>query len=518
MQQSPPAESAEKIERSAGQTESERYLAQLAEKTFLNLWCYANLYRDQRDGKNLQGKELCDLLVVCGDHVLIFSDKAVTWPAASDIDVAWQRWFKRAVWKSMDQVQGASRWIDQYPERIFLDPLCQRPFPLKLPERSRRKMHGIVVARGAADACRAHFSGGSGSLVVMPKLRCAAHMDKTAKHYAPFRIGDVNPDGPFIHVMDETTLDVLLSELDTITDLTTYLDKKAKFVRSGRLFGAEGEEDLLADYLTHMGPDGEHDFVAPDGKPWPATKQIVYPGGLYAEMLSNPRYIAKKAADQDSYVWDGLIGAFTKHMLAGTTLVHDGAPFALSDHELAVRYMALEDRLSRRMYGQAILDAIKRGAKEQRFFRALLPDRDASRTETGFFLLLVAYPAHLNLPRGYEQYREVRLAMLQAYAMGLARKFRYLKRVVGITTEPPAAVTGVVGSSEDLILFEPQGWTSELEAEAERMCRQFDIFVDDRSKIYLHHGEEYPRVTTTAPSPNRRQRRADAARQRSDKR
>jgi hypothetical protein len=509
----PPEFSAQRIERSAGQTASERYLARLAESTFLNLWCYANLYRDQRDGEGPQGKELCDLLVVCGHHVLIFSDKAIMWPPAEDIDVAWARWFKRAIWKSGDQVKGAIRWLDQHPDRIFLDPLCQQPFPLKLPGPNERKMHGIVVARGAADACRKYFSGGSGSLAVAPRLRGAAHMNKGSEHYAPFHIGDVNPEGPFIHVFDETTLDILLKELDTVTDLTRYLDKKEKLIRSGLLMGAEGEEDLLADYLTHLGPKGEHDFTAFDVMRNPSAKHAVYPGGIYAGLVSNPRYMAKKIADNDSYVWDELIKAFTDHMLAGTTLVHGEKPLALRDHELAVRYMALEDRLSRRMHGQAILGALKRGAKEQRFFRAMI-DHNNIKTKTGFFLLLLAYPTHLSLPGGYEQYRATRMNMLQAYAMALAYKFRHLERVIGITTEPPAEVTGTPGSSEDLILFEPIEWTTELEAEMERLRLHFDIFADGRPKFFLHHEDEYPPITTSSMPLNRKQRRAEAARRR----
>lgn len=235
-------------------------------------------------------------------------------------------------------------------------------------------------------------------------------------------------------------------------------------------------------------------------------------------MVSHPRYMAKKIADEASYVWDNLIKSFTDHMLAGTTLVHDDKPLALSDHELAVRYMALEDRLSRRMHGQAILDAISRGAKKQRFFRALILNRPGIETKTGFFLLLLAYPTHLNHPGGYEQYRATRKNMLQAYAMALAHKFRHLERVVGITTEPPSKATGISGSSEDLILFEPIEWTQELEAEVERLRFHFDIFPDKRPKFFLHHEEEYPLLTTPSPQLNRKQRRAEAARRKRPKR
>jgi hypothetical protein len=78
-------------------------------------------------------------------------------------------------------------------------------------------------------------------------------------------IGDVDPDGPFVHVLDDSTLDIVLGELDTIVDLSAYLTKKEQLVRSGTLLTAAGEEDLLAYYMTHMNSSGEHDFTKPDG-------------------------------------------------------------------------------------------------------------------------------------------------------------------------------------------------------------------------------------------------------------
>ncbi len=59
-----------KIIRGAATTPSERYLAKLADKTFLNLWSYPNLFIDKKDGGKGNGKELCDLLVVCGDDII----------------------------------------------------------------------------------------------------------------------------------------------------------------------------------------------------------------------------------------------------------------------------------------------------------------------------------------------------------------------------------------------------------------------------------------------------------------
>jgi hypothetical protein len=245
-----------------GVTDSERHLASLAEHTFLDLWSYPNLHIDKMSGG--QGKELCDLLVVCGNQVIVFSDKNVRWPKG-DLDIAWARWYKRAVQSSVNQVNGAARWLSKFPERVFLDPSCQQRLPINLPPAEEMRLHGIVVARGAGEACRAFYEGGTGSLVVMGADQKAENRDRVP--FAPFCVGDVNPDGMFVHVLDDGSLDIVLRELDTITDLTDYLSKKEELIRANLLGSAHGEEDLVAHYVTHMISEHEHGFPDPDLRP-----------------------------------------------------------------------------------------------------------------------------------------------------------------------------------------------------------------------------------------------------------
>lgn len=92
-----------------GVTYSERYLNHLAQRSFLSLWSYPNLYTDDgvRNGKG-DGKELCDLMVVFDNHIIIFSDKHCAFPNHPSIDVSWERWFKRAVLKSSRQLFGVN--------------------------------------------------------------------------------------------------------------------------------------------------------------------------------------------------------------------------------------------------------------------------------------------------------------------------------------------------------------------------------------------------------------------------
>ena len=55
-----------------GITDSERLLTRLAKKAFLSLWSYSNVFTDEgRTAGKGDGKELCDLLVVFGNDVLL---------------------------------------------------------------------------------------------------------------------------------------------------------------------------------------------------------------------------------------------------------------------------------------------------------------------------------------------------------------------------------------------------------------------------------------------------------------
>jgi hypothetical protein len=110
------------INRGTGKTPTERHLAKLADRTFLNLWSYPNVFIDKRSAPTAQGQELCDLLVVCDPYVLVFSDKHVAWQGDEKLSLSWKRWYKRAIAHSVRQIRGAQRWIDTYPDRIFIDP------------------------------------------------------------------------------------------------------------------------------------------------------------------------------------------------------------------------------------------------------------------------------------------------------------------------------------------------------------------------------------------------------------
>lgn len=505
------------INRGTGKTPTERHLAKLADKSFLNLWSYANVFNDKRPAPKAQGQELCDLLVVCDPYVLVFSDKHVDWPGDENLQLSWTRWYKRAIAHSVRQIRGAQRWIEAYPERIFIDPDCRERLPVNIPPAERRILHGIVVAGGIRDACKRFFKGGIGSLALLADLRGDEAILKGEAQ--PFTIGDVDPSGPFVHVFDEVTLDVVLGELDTITDLAKYLDKKAAMFRVGQFAIADGEEDLVAYYMTHMNEMEEHDFSRPDGKRWPAGERFGIKPGTYANLRSNPQYIARKEADRVSYVWDRLIESFTDHMLVGTTVELTAGTESLRDLEIGVRQMALAPRFERRHFGAGILEMPERSKGLPRHCRAFLPDPKKPKQVTGFFVMTLQPPNPLP-PGGYEQYRNVRRMMLQTYALHFLRENSHLPSIVGIGLEP----LGSGGGSEDILFAEQFEWTEKEIRDLEADKMQFDIARPERIKWSYPKGNEWPdvqRPSAVYPAMpfkmNRKERRAAKARARRKK-
>lgn len=510
----PPDQLRKPIQRGEGVTETERQLVKLAEQSFLNLWSYPNIYRDQKVGGAGDGKELCDLLVVCGQHVLIFSEKNIAWTDA-ETRIAWRRWFKRAVKNSADQLDGAERWIREHPDRLFLDKDCSQPFPIDLPAPDHRIIHKIVVARGAGKACIDYFSGGLGSLVIDPSVIGSAHFNANDAELKPFHVGDLNSGDDYVHVFDDATLSIVLNELDTITDFTEYLTKKSAFIRSGRLVAASGEEDLLAYYISRTDEFGEHEFTAPDGGQWDTNERIAIDGSHFGSLISNPQYLAKKLAEQNSYIWDMLIKNFTDHMLDGTSIVLDGSEYNLRANEKAVRIMALENRFSRRIFGDAISDAMDLSLNVDRFFRIMMNSTPKSPAETGYFFFTLKYLKWME-QYGYLHYRQKRQEFLTAYAKGILVRYPALKRVIGIAVEPPRESGG---GSEDLILVEQFPWSDDDVRSINEQCERLDIlkdgYVENRHEI-----QEFPELIKRSPKIppptkkhfSRRQRMAAAKR------
>ncbi len=450
------------INKSTGSNLSETYLSSLCNKSFLSLWSYPNLFRDQGKYKSNKqnnkgdGKELCDLLVVFENHIVIFSDKKCSFPDSGDLQLDWSRWFKRAINYGAKQVWGAERWILNFPDRIFLDSGCSIPFPIKLPSVDDAIVHRIVVAHGSSKNCIKHL-GGSGSLMIFPNVIGDMHI-KTPKHECiPFAVGQVNPDKGYVHVFDDTTIEIVLTTLDTISDFTQYLLKKEEFIQSGKLLSASGEDDLLAYYLQSYDEKQQHAFNLSEAKEYDT---ITIDEGLWEDYAKSDLKKLQTEANKISYSWDELIEKFIYHITTGTS--YRLSPPNIQDQAEILKYLARENRTRRRFLATSIHDLIAKTPKNHRATRIILP----SNNNDPYYLFVL-------LPRLHgvneTEYRDTRGQMLEDLMIILKHDYPEAKNIIGLATE-----TGLTSErSEDLQYYDGSGWTAQKEKYAQDLKEEY---------------------------------------------
>lgn len=292
-------------------TPSEKLVLEICEKSCLSFWCYNN-------PKLPSGNELCDVLVVFEEHIIILSVKEIAlkriedYSSFEDPTVALNRWNRKAVEKSVDQIYGAERSLVKMECVLRSDGSTGA----KLPPMSSRNIHRIAVAFG---------SRGETKIV--------------SKDYGK----------GYVHVMNEESFETVLNELDTISELTDYLTAKEDISARTSILLSGNEANLLAVYLFN-------------GRKLPfETEILVVEDDSWEKLQKDPLFLNRKFSDKESYEWDRLI----LFMSAAESTDPIGSPLLLSDKGLALKVMAKESRVNRRALQNALTDFLKAAVNKQ---------------------------------------------------------------------------------------------------------------------------------------------------------
>ena len=229
--------------------------------------------------------------------------------------------------------------------------------------------------------------------------------------------------------------------------------------------------------------------------PAAANGKLDIPAGTYAALAAQPSYKARKEADKVSYKWDMLLGLFTDSILKGEAEGARGQEPDPSEMERGLRRMALEPRLSRRLLGSSVVDAMKTAEdkKADRFARNIVPGAHSADETVGYVFLILAHHGDAPGP-AYDDYRKRRRAMLRGYCLIMLQGNRNLKRAVGISIDASSKVTGRAGGSEDLYALEVDAWTSELDKQAEELKRDLNLLKAESVTHSTASVDEFPRV------------------------
>lgn len=481
----------------SGKTASESKLLQLARGSMLSLWSIPGPHTDEGLARCGAGTELCDLLVIFGDDVILFSDKDCAFPEHADVKVAWSRWYRRAIEKSARQLAGATASVRRQGTRLFSDAGCTSELPLQLPPAERMRIHRVAVAHGAVHAAELYWesyggeSGSSGSLYLNSRLVGREHYEE------PFHVGWPIDRNEFIHVMDDLTLPLLLKELDTVADFTEYLSKKELLLRTpGCEFLFPGEEDLLTMYLSTLHEGKTHCFppVEPDSV-------VVLREGTWSKFQSSKAYAARSDANSLSYLWDNLIEYQASHLINGSTeefFVWDELPHSHSSNERVLRAMASENRISRRALGNTLRQGRAIASTQKRWLRTIAT-ADKNRLYCFVFL------PYFSKDQAHAEYRQYRQYLLHLYCEGALLHFGQVKEIIGIAPDPYDS--GI--ASVDFMLFDIHDGSIDPEdrSDLERRFREENIWNANNLRAGSFYDVAFPRAPSMAERVARAGRR-----------
>ncbi len=381
---------------------AEEFVQQLALKTFLTDWCYLN-------PKLPSGKERCELLVV-------FDEIAIIWQV-KDLKLDKQgKYRKSEVKKNLRQLSGARR-------RLFE---LKTPVELQNPRRGKEQFDAtaikeIYLISALLGEGEEFFSG-----------------LEDIKNYT-------------IHVFTRGFTQIILNELDTISDFTNYLRAKEALVgKDKQLIILGGEEELLALYLGN-----NRSFERLN-----EATLVMIEQGSWERFWNSQEYIEKKKQDERSYGWDHIINR-----------VHEASP----GYEIVARELARPNRFERRVLSKDFFEAYMMADIDNTYplFRRIF----ALNGVTYCFLF-----ADDTRPR---EYRKAMLSWMCYIARGTYKENR---KVLGIATEKKASPT----CSYDFALLDMLEWTEENQKEMEKIQQETGILLNPL--ISIAHEEEYPKL------------------------
>ncbi len=453
------------IPKSQGYTRTENLLAKLCGNTFLELWSYPNPFNSEK-------KELCDLIAVFENNVFIFFDRENLQlnKNETDLDTNWRRWHGQVIERQIRTASGAANYLRK-GGRVYLDQHLQIELPIEI-DPTTMVLHKIIVAHGAREACLAQSPDN-----IYGSLGINYAIDSDRNEMIPFMV-TLDKHNP-VHIFDSHNLPIILRELDTFWDFTSYLTAKTEAIERFDFLSYCGEEDLLAHYYHNYDEELKRHFI---GTKDLSVNAVSIGEGEWLDFEKSEPYRKTLAANEISYLWDALIQHTSDHILHGRTSGENAFK-----GEAAITYMAKEPRLSRRTMASTIANAIN-----------AFPSNPTAAITRNMSYMTSFYPdvayiflqVHVNRPESsYEEYRAVRRNMLEI-ACGMAKNtYPNLKKVIGIATEPPKISETI---SEDFIVLDCTEWNDQIASNYEKDNQHIRFFRTNTYKPAFQMTSNFP--------------------------
>lgn len=448
-----------KIERGIPVNTTEKTLSDLCDLAFLKLWSFPNPYKEP-------GKELCDVLVVFDNNIIIFSVKNIKYNENKGL-TGWQRWKRKAIDESITQINGAEKWIKNHPDQIYLNKNCNTIIPIN--SKKKFKIYRIVVAHGISDSIANIPGNTSGSL----GIKYSDNNDfEDVQYFVEL------PKSPIYHILDSANLEILLKELDTITDFINYLKEKEKAIKLSKIVTYTGEEDVMGQYLRTIEPETGKHYILKD-----KNKDLIvdFENMIWKNFSNSYEYKEKKILDKSSYLWDKYLQQLCEYALNGELTGN----IDIFQESSPIKEMAKESRFYRRILSGGIIQSVN-------YFPEIADDYTrqvrlimSEDNKSAYVFLQIKY----NEQDDYETVvRPKRRQMLNIACGTLKNKHSFLQKIVGIAINSPKHH---IYADQDYILLDCKKWTRKDRSHYYNLNKDYN-FWKQKNELKVVNSYEYP--------------------------
>lgn len=412
---------------------AEEIVQELAQKSFFTDWCYPS-------PELPNNKEICDLLVIHDNIAIIWSIKD-TKLEDRDNKLEKEGYKPKYLKKSINQLNGAYRTLFNSKETIELE--------------NPRRGKEIFEPNTITEIYLINVLMGKEGYYLEADNGIATPSDNKANDESFCSYINNTVDEISIITLTKRTVEILLNELDTISDFCEYLRKRKELFESDLRIVVFGEENLLAYYLYN-------------NRSFPQGNLSIVDGDMYARLIKEKKYIEKKKLDEISIIWDYFID--TAH--------HSNN----HDYEIAARELARPNRFMRRELSNAFIDAqtiaptsqITTPSGKKMFQRRVASDQLLKGTSYYFLFVDASVP------------REERLKLLSMGCHCTRGLIKQNTKVIGIATE----LAHSENSTFDFCLMDNPDWNDQ----DEKVFEEIKKITGWCSNLQTNknHVEEYP--------------------------
>ena len=283
---------------------AEQYIAELCSNAYMKDFCFRN--------PQLDGRELCDFLIILGEHAIIWQIK--------NLKLSDGKLKQKEVDKAIRQCHGAKRKLLAHQAVTFSNISNEK----KSIDISRIKEVHLIAA----------IEGG------IPNM----HTDNQ------------NGDKSRVHVFFSDTTKFALKYLNTVADLVEYLGNRSLLASklSAQMILIGSEKDLMAEYLTNARTFG--DLEQPN-----KADLIVLEYENAADKFESKQGVLERLEQDAIYgsLWDHLIDK----QRAGIVYEDASPDITQEDRDTTLSTMMSHTALEKRMLGGAFLDAAQSALK-----------------------------------------------------------------------------------------------------------------------------------------------------------